>query len=353
LRDTGAHLVKAGGPGLEYGEQGQPSEFNVWTREAGGGTLAISVEGPSKAEIEFKDRKDGSCDVSYVVNEPGEYRVGLKFNDRHIPDSPFKVYVSPAVGDAHKLEIAQFPDNVIQADKPAQFIVRKNGAKGELDAKVVAPSNTEDDCFIQLIDQDQYSVRFYPRENGIHSIHVKLNGVHIPGSPYRIRVGKDDADPAAVHAFGPGLRDVKSGQKTDLIIDTCNAGAGALNVMIDGPSKVSMDCTEVEEGYKVRYTPLLPGDYYMTIKYNQMHIVGSPFKITCVGEKLAEEGAQETSSVMVETIAKWSKSGSKAGAILPHFKSDATKIQSKGMGLKKGYIGKQNQFIINAGDAGE
>jgi filamin len=113
---------------------------------------------------------------------------------------------------------------------------------------------------------------------------VKLNGVHIPGSPFRIRVGKDDADPAAVHAYGNGLQEVKTGQKTDLIIDTCNAGAGSLNVIIDGPSKVSMDCTEVEEGYKVRYTPLLPGDYYMTIKYNQMHIVGSPFKITCVGK---------------------------------------------------------------------
>jgi filamin len=351
LRETGAHLVKAGGPGLDHGEQGIPNEFNVWTREAGGGTLAISVEGPSKAEIEFKDRKDGSCDVSYNVSEPGEYRVGLKFNDRHIPDSPFKVYISPAMGDAHKLEVAQFPDGPVQADKPAQFIVRKNGAVGELDAKVVAPSLIEDDCFIQLMDPDNYSVRFYPRENGIHAIHVKFNGVHIPGSPFRIKVGKEDADPAAVHADGPGLREVKTGHKTDLIIDTCNAGAGTLNVTIDGPSKVSMDCTEVEEGYKVRYTPLLPGDYYMTIKYNHMHIVGSPFKITCVGDKLAEEGAQETSSVTVETVAKISK-GHKSGPVLPVFKSDASKIQSKGMGLKKAYIGKTNQFIISAADAG-
>ena len=52
---------------------------------------------------------------------------------------------------------------------------------------------------------------------------------------------------------------------------------------IDGPSKVSMDCTEVEEGYKVRYTPLVPGDYYVSVKYNGYHIVGSPFKVTCTG----------------------------------------------------------------------
>jgi len=71
LRDGGAHRVHAGGPGLERGEQGQPCEFNVWTREAGAGSLAISVEGPSKAEIDFKDRKDGSCYVSYNVAEQG------------------------------------------------------------------------------------------------------------------------------------------------------------------------------------------------------------------------------------------------------------------------------------------
>ncbi|CAG9796186.1 unnamed protein product [Diatraea saccharalis] len=351
LRDSGAHLVKAGGTGLERGEAGRFNEFNVWTREAGAGQLAISLEGPSKAEIDFKDRKDGSCDVSYKVDEPGEYRIGLKFNEQHIPDSPFKVYISPAVGDAYLLEVAQFPD-AAQVDKPAQFYIRFNGAKGELNATVVSPSGKTDDCFIQNIDGDQYSIRFMPRENGVHNINVKFNGVHIPASPLRIKVGKDDADPAAVHAHGPGLGTVKTGVKTDLIIDTCNAGAGILAVTMDGPSRVAMDCTEVEEGYKVRYTPLAPGFYYMSIKYNGAHIVGSPFKVEATGANLAEIGAQETSSVTVETVQKVSKQGQKQGPVLPHFKSDASKVVSKGMGLKKAYLNKHNQFTVHAGDAG-
>ncbi|XP_025833644.1 filamin-A isoform X1 [Agrilus planipennis] len=354
LKDHGAHLVKAGGGGLERGVQGEWNEFNVWTREAGGGQLAISVEGPSKAVINFSDRRDGSCDVSYKVTEPGEYRIGLKFNDEHVPDSPYKVYISPAVGDAHLLEVAQFPEGHVQADTPSHFIVRKNGAKGDLDAKIVGPSGHEDDCFIQLIDMDEYSVRFMPRENGIHKIHCKFNGVHIPGSPFGIKVGKDTADPAAVHAHGPGIKEIKTGVKTDFIIDTVNAGAGTLAVVIDGPSKVSMDCTEVEEGYKVRYTPLAPGDYYISVKYNNNHIVGSPYKVACKGDRqLADTGAQETSSVIVETVAKVSKdTGGHKSPVLPHFKSDASKVSSKGMGLKKAYIGKQNQFTVSAGTAG-
>lgn len=75
----------------------------------------------------------------------GEYRVGIKFNDQHIPDSPHKVYISPAMGDAHKLEVAQFPESGVQPDKPCTFLVRKNGAKGELDAKVRSfPTGSKD-----------------------------------------------------------------------------------------------------------------------------------------------------------------------------------------------------------------
>lgn len=69
------------------------------------------------------------------------------------------------------------------------------------------------------------------------------------------------------------------------------------------------------------------------------------------GSDLAERGAQETSSIVVETVQKFAKS-KQAVPALPRFKSDASKVSSKGMGLKKAYLGKQNQFSINAGDAG-
>lgn len=40
------------------------------------------------------------------------------------------------MGDAHKLEVAQFPESGVRPDHPSFFLVRKNGAKGELDCKV-------------------------------------------------------------------------------------------------------------------------------------------------------------------------------------------------------------------------
>ncbi len=110
LGEGGAHKVRAGGPGLERAEAGVPgwcvgwiisvcavicyftlyltlfwplcvAEFSIWTREAGAGGLSIAVEGPSKAEIAFEDRKDGSSGVSYIVQEPGERGDRERFMD--------------------------------------------------------------------------------------------------------------------------------------------------------------------------------------------------------------------------------------------------------------------------------
>lgn len=61
----------------------------------------------------------------------------MQFNDRHIPDSPHVVKFTPPANDAHKVEIAQFPQGVIQPNVPSQFLVRKNGAKGDIEAKVI------------------------------------------------------------------------------------------------------------------------------------------------------------------------------------------------------------------------
>lgn len=56
-------------------------EFNIYTREAGAGGLSIAVEGPSKAEVDFEDRKDGSCGVTYNVSEPGKKHSSVKIRN--------------------------------------------------------------------------------------------------------------------------------------------------------------------------------------------------------------------------------------------------------------------------------
>ncbi|XP_051548052.1 filamin-C [Myxocyprinus asiaticus] len=357
LGEGGAHKVRAGGTGLERAVAGVPAEFSIWTREAGAGGLSIAVEGPSKAEISFEDRKDGSCGVIYIVQEPGDYEVSIKFNNEHIPDSPFIVPVATLSDDARRLTVTSLQEKDLKVNQEASFAVQRNGARGVIDAKVHAPSGLGEECYVTELDSDKSAIRFIPRENGVHSIDVKFNGSHIPGSPFRVRVGEVEnvGDPGMVSAIGPGLEGGRTGIPSEFIVSTCKAGSGALSVTIDGPSKVKMDCTECPEGYKISYTPMAPGNYLISIKYGgPQHIVGSPFKAKVTGMRLSGgHSLHETSSVIVETVTKTSKlAGAYSSLSSSKSTSDASKVVCHGAGLSKASVGQKNNFTIDCSKAG-
>uniref|UniRef100_A0A3B3Y6N3 Calponin-homology (CH) domain-containing protein n=1 Tax=Poecilia mexicana TaxID=48701 RepID=A0A3B3Y6N3_9TELE len=360
MGEGGAHKVRAGGPGLERGVAGAPTEFSIWTREAGAGGLSIAVEGPSKAEISFEDRKDGSCGVSYVVKEPGDYEVSIKFNNEHIPDSPFIVPIATLSDEARRLTVTSLQEKDLKVNQEASFMVQRNGARGAVDAKVHTPSGSSEECYVSDLDGDKSAIRFIPRENGVHSIDVKFNGCHIPGSPFNVRVGDPGliADPGMVTAHGAGLLGGTTGVPSEFVVNTCNAGSGALSVNIDGPSKVKMDCRECPEGYRITYTPMAPGNYLITIKYGgPQHIVGSPFKAKITGARLSGgHSLHETSSVLVETVTKTSKVGgaysSSSSATSAKLTCDASKVVCRGAGLSKALVGQKNNFTVDCSKAG-
>ncbi|XP_058717511.1 filamin-A isoform X1 [Poecile atricapillus] len=360
LGEGGAHKVRAGGPGLERAEAGTPAEFSIWTREAGAGGLSIAVEGPSKAEIAFEDHKDGSCGVSYVVQEPGDYEVSVKFNDEHIPESPFVVTAAAPSDAARRLTVSSLQESGLKVHQPASFAVSLNGARGALDAKVHSPSGALEECHISEVTPDKYAVRFIPRENGVYSIDVKFEGSHIPGSPFKVRVGEPGqaGDPGLVSAYGPGLEGGTTGSAAEFVVNTSKAGPGALAVTIEGPSKVTMECQECPEGFRVSYTPMAPGSYLIHIKFGgPHHIVGSPFKAKVTGPRLvSSHSLRESSSVLLDSGGAHggptpapTPTGAPQGP--PKF-SDASKVVAKGLGLSKGFVGQKNSFTVDCSKAG-
>jgi filamin len=396
LQDGGAHRVHAGGPGLERGVQGQPSDFNVWTREAGHGSLAIAVEGPSKAEVEFKDRKDGSCHVSYVVEEPGEYSVGIRFNDQHIPGSPYKVYILPSADDAERVRMSNVPDSNVTLDIPTTMLLNMNGAEGDVECKIVAPSGREDDCFITPLGEGEHTVRFVPKEEGVHYLHARLNGIHIPGSPFKLEVQGNNNnnnlsdDPSSVAVRGLGIDRGTTGKASKFVIDTSGVGAGTLSITVDGPSKVDLSCNEVDDGYEVTYTPMAPGKYYVTVKYNGKNVRGSPFSVMINGDNLTAsttintnnnnraintnsslQKEQSRSSMTMETMQRTSyirhqyseqrvssmsmSRNATRNQILPPPKQvepDPKKVKALGKGLEQALISRQNSFTVDCNLAG-
>jgi len=94
--------IKAWGPGLERGVEGRPAEFYVNLNKAPIDNLTVGVEGPGKAEVEIKDKGDGTVICIYHPTKPGKYTIHIKYEDADIKDSPYQAIISKR-GDLTKV----------------------------------------------------------------------------------------------------------------------------------------------------------------------------------------------------------------------------------------------------------
>ena len=86
--------------------------FQLLVGIVGFGGLSVSLEGPSKSEIQCKDNKDGTCKILYKPTEPGIYVLSVKFADHHVPGTHlFFILRSMPVGNSQSFIICQVADN--------------------------------------------------------------------------------------------------------------------------------------------------------------------------------------------------------------------------------------------------
>ena len=67
-----------------------------------------------------------------------------------------------------------------------------------------------------------FAIRFIPRENGVHFVHVTLDRSHIRGSPFKVIVGEQEPDPGVVTATGKGLKTAETGMAWLALSDMFN-----------------------------------------------------------------------------------------------------------------------------------
>ena len=164
---TNPSACRAYGPGLEKGFVNQNNDFKIETKGAGEGGVGLTIEGPSEAQIECKDNGDGSCDVTYVPPDSGEYLVNILFADKHIPGSPFKARISyPFDPTKVKVEGPGIEPGV-RAGHPADIdIDTRLAGDAELKVEVVDDLNKPVKCEIDEEELGIYAVTYYPKSKG-------------------------------------------------------------------------------------------------------------------------------------------------------------------------------------------
>ena len=296
-------MCTAQGEGLQRALTTVPAQFAViadQTNLIADGYLAIrvtSVVKKNECKVRARDNSDGTYSVAYLAPQVGAYLISITVHGDHIPGSPFKMN-AVAGPDASKC-IAYGPalerTTILNIGKPIDFSVDTQSAgTGELSVKAVGPGGVLASVYTSKGDSPGvYDIRLDPIRHGKYRVSVKWSNKHIPDSPFLLKIFPG-VDATKCKAYGPGLEDREAGEQTHFIIETKNAGAGTLKVRLHGVNEafnidISPKDPQDVRTLEAKYNPPKAGDYLITIKWDNVNIPGSPFKVHVTGDDADEE----------------------------------------------------------------
>lgn len=299
--------VRAYGPGLQGGVTNQAAVFTVETKSAGIGRLSFAIEGPSEAKITAVDKRDGTCEVSFMPTTPGDYDVTVRFDDKDIPGSPFKVFINDA-GATGATKKGKAP---AQTRAPAPATVHGDvkvfgPGLGNGEVHEGCPTEFYVDCSeagpgkvgVQLHSSDGSQVlnlKIYDKGNGVYAVsfvapkqgatltaNIKYNDKEIKGSPFMIKVGGKN-DPKAVKITGDlSKKKVPASLPIKFQVDSKQAGPGDIIVSILDPEKHQVQPKIQPTGpgvINVTFVPDELGPYQVNVKFDGKDVGGSPFQL--------------------------------------------------------------------------
>ncbi|CAK9294546.1 unnamed protein product [Gordionus sp. m RMFG-2023] len=280
---------------------GELCEIYIDTSSAGSGELNVVVE-DSKRQIlktSLKSCKINPADtgiaenhvVEFLPRDIGTHWVNVYFDQVKVVGSPFQVNVE------HRLEISAIKildlEPKVLIGSAAEITVDATAI--EKDPISAGPANVMENstpvkCLIHFPSTDKYFeayverkrrgiyvVYFNPKEEGVYALDFSYDDISILPKAFEV-TAKIGCDPSKVKASGPGLIRGTVNAPCVFAVDTRKAGRGGLGLTIEGPSEAKMNCGDNRDGTcSVAYYPTAVGEYEVSIKFDEIHVTGSPF----------------------------------------------------------------------------
>lgn len=158
----------------------------------------------------------------------------------------------------------------------------------DLEISAVGPTGSKP---VEIDDNGngQFSCSYVPTSAGPHTVTIKVNGKHIPGSPFTANV-QFAAYTDKCSASGPGLVSGTTDEPCRFVVKCKEeAGHARLRVHILGPSKaepIEMVEDADDRIINVTYHPSASGDYTLRVLWGEAHVHGSPFNVLVTGENI-------------------------------------------------------------------
>jgi len=275
-------------------------------RTDGGDNFVVTVDGPVHVTPHVHDNGNGTYDVTYQPEEPGDYQVNVKLDDKPVANLPVTVHIRPTPSAHHTFAAGPglTPGQVFD-NEPAQFIIHAKDPKGNplsqggdlFKVDISGPAHIEP----VVVDNNDgtYTVTYNPNEVGDYKVDITLDGNHIKDAPHHITI-KEGTD-AGLSGFGSFTITVVAKDKKGV---PKTFGGDLFEVTITGPAEhIDVYAYDNDDGtYTAAYTLIGSGHYKVEVRLNNKNIEGSPFKQNVGSVKKDKHNPVHTHSTTVKGV---------------------------------------------------
>ena len=417
--------------------QPQPNReihFKVDCNGAGQGVLKIISGSPitskesGKLEAKPTEKDPHVFDISYTPAVPGLHILELLWSEKTIPGSPLYLCVEKeevllereikgSFQGTRRLSVLKEFRRTQKFGDPVQFHLSTiHAGTGSLRFSCTGPGKAE----VKVIDNKDgvYSCEFRPTVAGKYQLNILWNEEHIKGSPYLLNFPSSQKS-LAITGLELEYVDFHIGVPYAFQLDCEGVGKVAPRITSRPQNAAKINLKQAEGGrnhYRCEIIPLVPGNHEISVQYDHVHILGSPFNVyfdptavaskcqvirslvkpgeegmskvqLCVSTEGAGEGELEASVRDVATKEPLTIDISKSTGNEKHYMLEfsikqemeclvsitydqqhihqspfklsfaspqgAACCRTEGEGLKSLQVGKWSQFIVSTADAGE
>ena len=308
LRTTGPHLtVFSPILGLASGHTNQPCFFTLDARKAGYGDFDILIKGPSQADIIYHDQDDDTLyTVEFRVSLPGDYSIEIRYDNKHIPGSPFASKITNLNGEPSSTKAKR--DKTKAAENGTKVLV--NGeihssdennkvnqrekisvAAASFQGYVTSPSGDILSASLIRKSDGSFAVQFQKSEVGTYLVNIvnPNTGKCISGCPFKVKVEELTEEEPKV--YGSGLEFCQVGETGMFTVKgTQNFSFSNLAVAFEGDGLSSVKVFKnFYDSAEFLYIPNKTGKYKIHINYNGQKISSSPYRLTVKNRRRCKE----------------------------------------------------------------
>ena len=271
--------ARVSGDGLDKAFVGEDNVIDVFTDGAGPGDISVKFDGPPRARPVVQNVAkvdDNHYQVHFSPQDAGVYDTDICLNGFPIESKPRKI---PTI-DLSKIQVTgPGIESGNTAEKETYFNVdARRAGDANMDVSITGPEGEELPIDVTTLEKNAYRVKYTPKAQGDHVINVKYGGRDLVSSPYFVTVDEQ----GYVKCTGDGLSHATANIKAFFEVDATKVGPGSLGLGVEGPTEITdVLCEPGEENgkFKVSYTATTPGNYKISVKFNDEEVRHSPFSV--------------------------------------------------------------------------